>query len=83
MIFDAIVILLINVFEGVLGLIPNYSPDFQEVGFTLGVGLAGANALFPVTALGGCMASLIVLRVFLTGLTLLAWVWDKIPFKFS
>lgn len=83
MIFDAIVSFIVNVFEGVLGLIPDYSPDFGDVGGALGAGLAGANSLFPVTVLGACIASLIGLRVFMLGLTLVTWVWAKIPFTFK
>lgn len=83
MIFDAIVKFIVAVFRGVLGLFPSYSPDFQSFGAGLGSALAGANAVFPVTVLGLCIVSVIGLKVFLLGLTLVTWIWDKVPFKFS
>lgn len=83
MIFDAIASFLVSIVNGVLGLFPNYSPDFQGIGGGLGSSLAGANAVFPVTVLGLCIVSLIGLRVFMLGLTLVTWIWAKIPFKMS
>lgn len=83
MITEAIVKFLVSILNGVLGLFPSYSPDFQGFGSGLGGALAGANSVFPVTVLGLCIVSVIGLRVFLLGLTLVTWVWDKIPFTFK
>lgn len=83
MIFDAILALLTGVLTGVLGLFPNYNPDFGGFGSGMGGALAAASNLFPVVTLGVCIVALVACRVFITGVAFVAWVWDKVPFTFK
>lgn len=83
MIVDLFAKFLVGIFTGVLGLIPSYSPNFSGLGGSLGNALAGANSFFPMVALGVCIVAVIGLRLFLFLVTLVTWVWDKVPFTFK
>lgn len=74
--------LMLTVLTGVLGLLPTYDPpSFEPLGTELGAGLASANALFPVTVLGGCLAAVIGLRLFLLVWDFIIWLYRLIPLK--
>lgn len=83
MIVDTFARFLIGIFNGVLGLIPSYSPNFTGLGGNLGSALAGANSFFPMVTLGICIAAILGLRLFLFSVSLVTWVWSKVPFTFK
>lgn len=83
MIFDAILTILFGVIEGVLALLPSWSWSLGGSGAAVGEALATANGLFPVVTLGACLLALVALRGVLVAVALIAWVWDKVPFKAS
>lgn len=77
-----IVTLMLTVLTGALGLLPTYDPpDFGSLGTALGSGLASANALFPVTTLGVCLAVVLGFRLFLLVWDAIIWLYRLIPLK--
>lgn len=85
MIFDAIIGILTAILTGLLALLPAYvlPADFTEVGATLGSALASAGIYFPVGTLGFCIAAVVGVRVFVSVVGVIAWVYDKIPGKLT
>lgn len=84
MIFDAIIQLVIGIFTGILGLLPGYEvPDFGDFGSMVGSGLGVAGVFFPVPVLGWCLVTILGFRVFMVAWSVVVWIYDKLPFKFS
>lgn len=77
-----IVTLLLTVLTSALGLLPTYDPpDFGDLGTSLGSALAAANALFPITTLGACLAVIVGFRLFLLVWDAIVWLYRLIPLK--
>lgn len=83
MIFDLIIGVVMGLLTGVLGLLPDYDPNFLGFGSGLGSAIAGANSVFPVVTLGICIAVILGLRMFLLAVAFLVWLWDLVPFTFK
>lgn len=85
MILDWIMGALIGLWTGILALFPSYTlPDsVSSVGSSLGASVATINGIFPVVALGGCLVVMIGARLFIVLWAGIAWVYAKIPFKFT
>lgn len=85
MILDAIMAILTAVLTGILALLPSYTlpAEFTQVGATLGNALSSAGIYFPVGTLGVCIAAVVGVRVFVSVVAVIGWVYDKIPAKFT
>ena len=85
MLMDLIMAALVGLFEGIIGLFPAYTlpGSMQSFGSELGSAVAGLNGVFPVVPLGICLGLVLVAELFIGAWALVAYVYDKIPFKFS
>ena len=82
MILDFIVGVLFTFVEGVLGLLPTYTPpDFASLGGSLGQALASANQLFPIATVGACIGLIVALQLFVFAWHAVVFVYELIPFK--
>lgn len=84
MILDAIVGLLMNLLEGFLALLPSFDfGSISDFGQPLGASLAAAGKVFPVALLGGCLAAVLGVWVFIHAWRLIVYVYSLIPFKMT
>lgn len=85
MILDAIISVLLTIVGGFIGLFPAYTlpSTVTNMGDALGGALATANGIFPVVVLGGCLAAIVGLMLFMHAVDVIAWVYRLIPLKFT
>lgn len=83
MIFDAIVLVLKTVFEGVLGLLPTMSLPAGLTDSMAGIGTRAAalDGIVPVYVLGVCIAAVIGVKLALLAWGVIVFIYDRFPFK--
>lgn len=84
-VFDIIVRTVMDILSGVMGMFPAYSlpGTVTQLGSSVGSAVAAANGVFPVVTLGVCIAVAISARLFIAAWAGIAWVYNKIPAKFT
>jgi hypothetical protein len=84
-ILDLIIKAVVGIFTGILALLPDVTLPSSVTAWSssIGSGFGAANAFFPLTTLGLCIAAVIAVRLLLSAYSLVVWLYEKIPFKFT
>ncbi|MGY2704846.1 hypothetical protein [Nocardioides sp. HB32] len=85
MILDKIMVTLTAVLNSILGLFPAWALPFDPASIAdpIAQAVQVANGFFPVTTLGACISAVAGLWVVLNGWSVVVWLYNKFPGKFT
>lgn len=86
MITDVFITVLVGLFGGILAALPEYTlpPELtQDFPVDVATYVSWANGYFPVYHAGIALGVLLGVRLLMTAWTVVVWVYEKFPFKFT